>query len=259
MATPYALGAIKKPLKPEIPHLAAPSVPVALPLSWSNGDLLPPVFNQGQLGSCTANAACALVECFLKRMGLPVVVGSRLWNYAMARIREHTLPEDAGANIQDNFASLLKDGLPPEIMYPYDDRNPGVFSNDPRKVAGLATEAHKHRGLGPYAVRQDLYHIKNCLYQRNVLEFGMVVYNDMFTAPNGDVQMPRSGDSVAGGHALLCYAYTDDIVSPGGGRFFFQNSWGQGWGNQGHGSIPYAYFTDTSLVFELFTIHSVTS
>jgi hypothetical protein len=37
-------------------------------------------------------------------------------------------------------------------------------------------------------------------------------------------------------------------------RFTFKNSWGEGWGNKGDGTIPYSYATNPDLAGDFWTI-----
>ena len=53
---------------------------------------------------------------------------------------------------------------------------------------------------------------------------------------------PKAGEEVLGGHAVLAVGYDNDQQ-----RFRFRNSWGTGWGQEGYGTIPYAYLTTRSL------------
>lgn len=45
----------------------------------------------------------------------------------------------------------------------------------------------------------------------------------------------------SGGHAMLLVGYVDDDSVVGGGYFIVRNSWGEEWGENGYGKLPYAY------------------
>ncbi len=47
--------------------------------------------------------------------------------------------------------------------------------------------------------------------------------------------------AVEDGHSIVFTGYEDDLKKPGGGQFFFRNSWGDGWGAKGYGTMCYAY------------------
>jgi len=57
----------------------------------------PPVYNQGQIGSCTANAIAAAIEFDRKKQKLADFVPSRLFIYYNERSMEHSVPIDNGA------------------------------------------------------------------------------------------------------------------------------------------------------------------
>ena len=64
---------------------------------------LPPIYDQGQLGSCTANALCAAVA-----YDQPKVLGSRLFVYYNERKLENDIPVDAGATLADGVKCLIR-------------------------------------------------------------------------------------------------------------------------------------------------------
>src|SRR5713226_8842857 len=80
----------------------------------------PPVYDQGQLGSCTANAIAAALEFDqMKQAVEDVFVPSRLFIYYNERVIEGTVDEDAGAMIRDGMKSVAKQGAPHERLWPY--------------------------------------------------------------------------------------------------------------------------------------------
>src|SRR5215468_12133180 len=70
----------------------------------------PKVYNQGQIGSCTANAIAAAIEFDRKKQKLKDFVPSRLFIYYNERVMEHTVSTDAGAMIRDGIKSVAKQG-----------------------------------------------------------------------------------------------------------------------------------------------------
>src|SRR6201994_4490216 len=62
----------------------------------------PPVYDQGQLGSCTANAIAAAIEFDQKKKFVP----SRLFIYYNERVMENTVDSDSGAQIRDGIKSV---------------------------------------------------------------------------------------------------------------------------------------------------------
>src|SRR5947209_12808061 len=101
---------------------AAPSnILVALPLKVDLTPECPEVYDQGQIGSCTANAIGGTIEFDQMRQRLrDVFVPSRLFIYYNERAIEHTVAEDSGAMIRDGIKSVAKQGACPEKIWPYD-------------------------------------------------------------------------------------------------------------------------------------------
>ena len=94
---------------------------------------LPAVFDQGQLGSCTANAVAAAVEYDAKLNGSDPGVLSRLWIYYYERKLEGApLDQDTGAYGRDGFKVCNKLGVPPEADWP-------LFRGDPLQTGVAKT------------------------------------------------------------------------------------------------------------------------
>ncbi len=106
---------------PDLPdqrdHLYAAPQPVLakLPKKVDLRTKCPPVFNQGELGSCTANAIAAAHQFDQMKQNKPkAFTPSRLFIYYNERAMEGTVREDSGAMIRDGIKSLVKQGAAPE-------------------------------------------------------------------------------------------------------------------------------------------------
>src|SRR5207248_7001589 len=78
-----------------------------------------PVEDQGQLGSCTANALVGALEFLEIKDGAPFADLSRLFVYYNERVIEGTTNQDSGAFIRDGIKSLAKHGVCMENDWPY--------------------------------------------------------------------------------------------------------------------------------------------
>src|SRR5439155_537525 len=116
------------------------------------GDL-PPVFDQGQLGSCTANAVAGAVEYDAKLNGTDPGALSRLWIYYYERkIEGSPADQDTGAYGRDGFkvcktvgVRLGAEGLFPHALVLHPGRQPRErLPHDPEGRRQL-TEGHAHR------------------------------------------------------------------------------------------------------------------
>src|SRR3989442_9168696 len=102
---------------PDLPdqrdHLyAAPAaVLIELPPSVDLRGECPPVYDQGQLGSCTANAIAAAIQFDQAKQKLSeTFVPSRLFIYYNERVIEGTVDFDSGAMIRDGIKSVVNEG-----------------------------------------------------------------------------------------------------------------------------------------------------
>lgn len=223
----------------------------------------PPVYDQGQIGSCTANAIAAALEFDMLKQGLEAYTPSRLFIYYNERVIEHTVQQDSGAQIRDGIKSVAAQGDCPETEWPYDDTPADSETNLFPKGAKAATRppkecyshAFKHKALSYSTVSQNLADMKGCLADRYPFVFGFTVYESFESeavAKSGNVPMPQASEKVIGGHAVLAVGYDDEDH-----LFICRNSWGEGWGDAGYFYIPYAYLLDDNLADDFWTIRVV--
>jgi C1A family cysteine protease len=208
---------------------------------------MPEVYNQGDIGSCTANAIAAAFDYERQKQGLPFMSPSRLFIYANERTMELTpLSVDSGAQIRDGVKSVATLGVCPESEWPYTD-----FTVQPPALC--YTDALKDLALQYQAV--DPSDLCATLAQDQPVIIGITVY-ESFEAPmtgaTGVVPMPAAGESVMGGHAVLVVGY--DLAAQ---TFKVRNSWGWTWGTMGYFTIPFAYLTNPQMASDFWTLMRV--
>ena len=270
---------MKKPLKtirrggygwmPDLPdnrdHLyAAPMAKLRrLPAKVDLRKGCPPVYNQGQIGSCTANAIAAALQFDRRKQKLSDFVPSRLFIYYNERSMEHSVPLDNGAQIRDGIKSVGKQGACPETDWTYDDTaadpNTNVWpsgakpAEKPSKPCYVA--AKKYRAISYQRVDRTLAQMKGCLADGYPFVFGFTVYDSfegVDVEKSGDLDMPAPGEGVVGGHAVLAVGYDDKTQ-----RFMVRNSWGTRWGKRGYYTMPYSYLLTENLSDDFWTIRLV--
>jgi len=222
----------------------------ALPPSVDLRPKCPPVYDQGQLGSCTANAIAGAIEFDLMKQDAQVFTPSRLFIYYNERAIEGTVDSDSGAMIRDGIKSVVQQGDCPETLWPYDIAK---FADDPPK--SCYQQAVQHRVVLYQRLIQDLNQMKGCLASGSPFVFGFTVYKsfeDDAVAQSGHAPMPAAGEQTLGGHAVAAVGYDDSQQ-----WFICRNSWGSGWGMQGYFTLPYAYLTQASLSDDFWTIRLV--
>lgn len=98
------------------PHLG----PAALPGSVDMRAKCPPVWDQGELGSCTAQAITAAVEFHRIGHALPSVDPSRLFVYYNERLLEGATDQDSGAYLRDGIKAAARWGVCSSERWAYD-------------------------------------------------------------------------------------------------------------------------------------------
>jgi len=203
---------------------------------------LPPCYDQGPIGSCTANALAAAYQ-FLK----PDTMMSRLFLYYNERVIEHDVEHDTGAYLHDGITSLKTNGICPESMWVYD-----ISQFDVKPPPECYASALEHKVITAENVTQTIAGMQACLSHGLPFVVGIIVYRT-FESPNvaktGIVPMPTKTDSILGGHAVLIVGYNNTKK-----QWIFRNSWGPSWGSKGYGFLPFNYLTTPSLCSDLWVI-----
>ena len=232
-------------------HVLTLAPQAALPASVDLRPLCPAVYNQGDLGSCTANAIGAAIEFDQRKQKLvPLFTPSRLFIYYNERALTNQTAFDSGAQIRDGIKVVASQGACPEPQWPYMEARLTI-----RPTAGCYATAKQHPAVSYSRVTQSLSDMKTCLAAGFPFVFGFTVFPG-FESPEvqrtGQLDLPTSSDAPIGGHAVMAVGYND--VS---NRFLIRNSWGAAWGMGGDFTMPYAYATNPNLASDLWTIRTV--
>jgi C1A family cysteine protease len=231
---------------------AAPIAAIGiLPTNVDLTSACPSVYDQGQLGSCTANAIGGAIQFEqMKQNQAQIFTPSRLFIYYNERVMEGTVNSDSGAQIRDGMKSVGTLGVCPEEMWPY------IIANFAQKPPDACYQtALLHKAILYQRVVRDLIQMKGCLASGYPFVFGFTVYESFESqqvAQTGHAPMPQHGEKMLGGHAVMAVGYDDANQ-----WFIVRNSWGTGWGMQGYFTLPYAYFTSRSLSSDFWTVRLV--
>jgi C1A family cysteine protease len=221
-----------------------------LPSKVDLRDKCPAVYDQGDLGSCTANALAGLSEFLMIKQGLTPYVPSRLFIYYNERAIEGSISDDAGASLSDGASVMGTFGAPHESLWWY---NTAKFKTKPNK--SVYTDGAKHRLHEVTRVQQNLDAFRKVLASGVPFVGGFTVYSSFESpsvAANGIVSMPSVDEDVLGGHAILIVGY-DDVAR----HFIVRNSWGSGWGDKGYFYMPYDYLLSSDLADDFWTASKI--
>jgi C1A family cysteine protease len=221
---------------------------VRLPKSVDLRPGMSPVEDQGQLGSCTANALAGALEFLEIKSGQPPVDLSRLFIYYNERAVEHSVSSDSGAMLRDGIKTLAAQGVCPEAKWPY------VISTFTKKPsAACYTQAKKHT-ISSYHRITTLSDMRACLAEGYPFVFGFTVYEGFESpavAKNGVLNLPKRSEKQVGGHAVCAVGYDDQAK-----RILVRNSWGPAWGKKGYFTMPYDYVSNRDLSDDFWTIRA---
>ncbi len=213
---------------------------------------MPPVFNQGQLGSCTANATAAcfqydsIVDARHYR-GEDCGELSRRWIYHFEKCIEGTHGQgDTGAEGHDAF-TVAKHGIPDEKLWPYSEDIQAVEAKPPD------VEPRAYTLKKPvHAVPQNEHAIKAVLSNEQTIAIGFTVYESFEDSweHEGVMPEPMGGEGILGGHEVLVCGYLPEYPK----HFLTRNSWGDSWGLGGYFLFPSATLLDPEMASDFRTI-----
>lgn len=226
-----------------LPRVTMPKI-ANVPLSH-----FPGVYDQGQLGSCTAQGTGAIFAFTLKQEKFHVIKPSRLFIYYNARLMRGSEAYDSGASIRDAVKSLKTYGTCLEKTWPYKIDKFSVVPSPKLYAEGLKPE---NTVIQYQSVPQDLNAIKSAIIQKTPIVFGFTVYDSFYSNAWPKIMpMPSLREGVLGGHCTVIVGYNDDLQC-----VYVRNSWGTGWKDKGYFYMPYSYVLNPRLASDFWVILS---
>ena len=210
-----------------------------------------PIYDQGSLGSCTANAiSAAFAFDVLKQAEEAFYIPSRLFIYYNTRVLEGNEDRDSGATLRNSVKAINKVGVCEEENWPY------IISKFTNKPADNCYKIAKtNKALKYERLIRSLYDFKSCLAAGFPFVCGFAVYESFESrevAKTGIMPMPEKSEKFYGGHAIIVMGYDDSTQ-----RFIVRNSWGTKWGDKGYFYMPYDYLLDRNLSDDFWVIQKV--
>lgn len=195
---------------------------------------MPPIWDQGQLGSCTGHGVARVVEHRAMQEGEDYGTPSRLFIYYEERAIEGTVHSDSGAQIRDGIKVIAGDGAPAETDWPYDISQFAV-----KPLQQVYDDAVKHKAViykriipgGRGAP------IRTALAAGNPIVFGFSVpqyFEDGSWDPTSQpLPLPGPNDYFIGGHCVVLSGFDFERKRFSVNACQADNSWNRSWGMDG--------------------------
>ena len=208
---------------------------------------MPPVYNQGSLGSCTANAAGAAYQFGISQQTpAKLLTPSTLFIYYNARVLMGTPDKDSGAYLRDAMKTLSKQGTCTVQEYPY------IINKFAQKPPQICYDSAISNRITTYSsVMQTEVAIKQAVSSGKPVVFGFMVkksFQSAYVRKTGYYR-PKPDEQVLGGHAVLIVGYR-------GNNFIVRNSWGSDWGVNGYFTMPISEVLNNKVSFDFWAISS---
>lgn len=213
-------------------------------------DKCPPIYNQGNLGSCTSNGIAFAYQFEQMNQKIYNFIPSRLFIYYNERSIEGTVNYDSGANIRDGIKSINKQGVCDEKEWVYDITK---FKNKPNEQCYI--NAKKNLTITYKQLPQNIEQFKLSLIQGYPIIFGFSVYESFESesvCKTGIIPMPKPFETLLGGHCMCIVGFIEDKS-----QFIVRNSYGEKWGNNGYCYFPYNYLENMDLSNDFWIIQKV--
>lgn len=221
----------------------------ALPPSVDLESYCGPVFDQGQEGSCTANAGAGNLEYLFRRFKEDALIFSRAFLYYQERLLDGSLKEgDCGSTGRSSCKAMNQFGVCLDSAMPYVE---GDFNTAP--TADQLAAALEYPS-GAYHQVNSVADVKSCLASGYPVLIGFTVYDSFEseeTASTGIMPIPdKATEQVLGGHEVLVIGYDNSRRA-----LKVRNSWGASWGANGNFWMPYECAADPDVLIDAWMQH----
>lgn len=215
-------------------HLFQPDTSIQLPLS---ADLRPharEIENQGNTGSCVANATVSALEILLDKYSVYKDLSRLFLYYELRRPHENLHGKDKGSYTREGFKVPSKLGICKEDCWDFDVSK---VNNKPKEDCyeeALNRKVHHYMRISSV---DKVNSMKSALSNGLPILIGMPLSRDFYSIRGPLKDHDYKGydpKTSVGGHAMCVVGYDDDLNG-----FIVENSWGKNWGDNGFCLISY--------------------
>lgn len=166
------------------------------------------------------------------------------------RERHGTTDSDTGGSLRDAAHALQElTGLCREHQHPFSTH---AFACEPTLDAYEAA-FHALPVVTSRLPNNNVHVVKRVLsVERRPIACSICVYasfENAVTTQTGTVCLPAAHERCLGAHAVVLVGYNDDTE-----EVLFRNCFGTQWGNEGYGTLPYAYLANKVLAMDFWVV-----
>lgn len=221
----------------------------------------PPIWDQGQLGSCQSHAIDA-IDAYIKGYAF---TPSHLFEYYNVRALMNTVSEDSGGDLRTTCQALANNGVCDAAVWPY---NISRFADKPPQVAYDNANMDNDKIYTYYRV-SGIDQIRQALSAGHTPLIGIRVYENLEAQDTLQTGLiPAPGGALLGGHALVIVGHHDEpstgckakdfvdhvFIKKSKGHAKIRNSWGTGIGLDGSGYFLATYEVLDKLLMDTWVI-----
>lgn len=211
---------------------------VQVPVNFSLRDKMTKPKNQGRRGTCVGFASTGIVE-FHNALEYKKPDLDLSEEYLFRRIKEIDVADynykGYGAHLRSGVKAMVKYGTCGEKLAPYNSAGAELSWQDFTTTPQMDADGGNYRMSSYLQLGRSKEVIKQALVtSQTPLLAGVTLYASYRQAKTngGFVPVPKSGEGVVGGHAMVITGYTDKYIE-------FKNSWGGTWGDKGYIHWPW--------------------
>ena len=194
----------------KIQHLAkVRKLTTILPVAANLRKWCSQIEDQGNLGSCTANAWSGILQFDENKypvVGRKYADLSRLFIYYNERLLDGTVSQDSGAELRDGAKVINQYGVCVETEWPYNVNKFTVKPTSKCYTDALPNAIHSYYLLDGTTPSATLINLKTAIASGQPFVFGFNVYDSFMNdamAASGVMPMPNtSTEQIQGGHAV---------------------------------------------------------
>jgi hypothetical protein len=195
------------------------------------------IYDQGQQGSCTAQAGAKAAEMLDLQLGLHREPLSRAFLYRTEQARQRQIGVDCGGSSEEIIASLRTLGACRESLMPYNDRD---LSSQPSDAAFRDAASRRMPDIS-WRMLYSLEEVLAALQQYKPVIFGRLIGAETQQWNKGDAPITNVNlNRIEGGHELVI---KPQIRLDNEGQIILRiiNSWGANWGDNGEFEVRTDY------------------